>query len=142
MIEKSKKVMLSKELEQLSMFPLERKCLEELLTHLVILLTDLVLSKPPKEEELNSRPLVSSQENLCMNPCKPVLRPLIAWFLSEEVKENLSSEIGKPEKQPSLLTQLLIKSRTLKLVILRSNSTVFMSPLDRRDPQLPILLKL
>ena len=132
---------MSRELEQLSMFPLERKCLAELLTHLVILLTGLVPLKPPKEEELNLRPLASSQENLCMSPCKPDLRQLIAWFPSEEAKENLSSAIGKLEKQLSLLTLLLIKSRTLRLVIPRSNSTVFTSPLDRRGPQLPTLLK-
>jgi len=55
---------------------------------LVTPLMALVQSELKEDKELKSRLLVSFPENPYTNPCKLVLRPLIAWSPLEEVKDN------------------------------------------------------
>ena len=62
--------MLLEELEPLLMYLLVKKCWEEFLMLLVILLMDWDLLKPTKEIELKLKHQELFQENLYMNLCK------------------------------------------------------------------------
>lgn len=133
MTEKSKKEILSKEQEQLSMSQLVWKCWVEYLMLLVTQSMDMVQSKQTQEEELNWKHQELFQERVSTNQCKQDWRLLIVWFQLEEDKENWLLVIDKQERQLLLLIQSSTKSQTLTLVTRINNYIAFTLLLVKRD---------